>query len=338
MRILDFSDGFESSVEPTASPVAASAISNTPSGNLAATNVQAALNELQSDIDTRATSTSLSDHISDSSSAHAASAIANTPSGNLAATDVQSALNEIQSDIDTRATSSSVSDHISDSSSAHAASAISNTPSGNLAATDVQGALNELQSSIDTALTNPMTTGGDVIYGGASGVATRLANGSSGQILTSSGGTSAPTWTTKGPVGFTARNYSNGTLTSGSTHTVVFNTVARDDNSAYNSSTGEYKVPFTGWCVIESEIGMAATAATATRQLFSYIRVNGAGISNIYTYAYTTNTITHRVYNSIQWYCTADDIITIVVENDLGATGTPQTGTGNSHFSVMLFV
>lgn len=41
---------------------------------------------------------------------------------------------------------------------------------------------------------NPMTTGGDIIYGGASGVATRLANGSSGQVLTSAGGTSAPTW------------------------------------------------------------------------------------------------------------------------------------------------
>lgn len=42
---------------------------------------------------------------------------------------------------------------------------------------------------------NPMTTGGDIIYGGASGVATRLANGSAGQVLTSAGGTSAHTWT-----------------------------------------------------------------------------------------------------------------------------------------------
>lgn len=45
-----------------------------------------------------------------------------------------------------------------------------------------------------SGMTNPMTTGGDIIYGGASGVPTRLANGSSGQVLTSSGGTSAPTW------------------------------------------------------------------------------------------------------------------------------------------------
>lgn len=41
---------------------------------------------------------------------------------------------------------------------------------------------------------NPMTTGGDIIYGAASGVATRLANGTAGQVLKSAGGTSAPTW------------------------------------------------------------------------------------------------------------------------------------------------
>lgn len=40
----------------------------------------------------------------------------------------------------------------------------------------------------------PMTTGGDIIYGGASGTGTRLANGSSTQVLTSNGGTAAPSW------------------------------------------------------------------------------------------------------------------------------------------------
>lgn len=42
------------------------------------------------------------------------------------------------------------------------------------------------------------TTGGDLIYGGASGVPTRLANGSAGQVLTSNGGTSAPSWNSIG--------------------------------------------------------------------------------------------------------------------------------------------
>jgi len=54
------------SVENTIS-LPGTAIVNTPSGNLAAISVQAALNELQTDLDTRATSTALNDHMIDTS-------------------------------------------------------------------------------------------------------------------------------------------------------------------------------------------------------------------------------------------------------------------------------
>lgn len=137
-------------------------------------------------------------------------------------------------------------------------------------------------------------------------------------------------------VNMTARNYSNGTLASGASHTVILNTVASDTHGAYNSATGEYTVKVPGYYSINGEVGMAATAAAATRQLFLYIRVNGTGISNTYTYANTTSSITHRVQARVNWYCNAGDIITLVAENDLGATGTPQTGTGNSNFSISL--
>lgn len=64
---------------------------------------------------------------------------------------------------------------------------------------------------------SPMTTGGDIIYGGASGAGTRLANGSAGQVLTSAGTTLAPTWTTVSSTG-TANTFalfsSGGALTS----------------------------------------------------------------------------------------------------------------------------
>ena len=67
------------------------------------------------------------------------------------------------------------------------------------------GPTNVTLPTTGTLMANPMTTGGDVIYGGASGAPTRLANGSSGQVLTSAGGTSAPTWSTiVGLTGFTS--------------------------------------------------------------------------------------------------------------------------------------
>ena len=51
---------------------------------------------------------------------------------------------------------------------------------------------------------SPMTTGGDLIYGGASGAGTRLANGTAGQVLTSAGTTVAPTWATPASSGVTS--------------------------------------------------------------------------------------------------------------------------------------
>jgi len=48
-------------------------------------------------------------------------------------------------------------------------------------------------ANIKSAL-NPMTTGGDLVYGGTSGVETRLANGTEGQVLQSNGTTLAPSW------------------------------------------------------------------------------------------------------------------------------------------------
>lgn len=89
----------------------ASAISNVPTGNLAATDVQGALDELQTELDGTATDADLTAHINDATDAHAASAITNTPSGNLAATDVQGAVDELQSDIDTRALASDLTTH-----------------------------------------------------------------------------------------------------------------------------------------------------------------------------------------------------------------------------------
>lgn len=47
---------------------------------------------------------------------------------------------------------------------------------------------------IQSDVPNAMTTGGDTIYGGASGIPTRLPNGTAGQVLTSNGTTVGPSW------------------------------------------------------------------------------------------------------------------------------------------------
>lgn len=163
-----------------------------------------------------------------SSSAHAASTITNTPSGNLAATNVQAALNELQTELDGKLT-----DGFNIIGNSKLATVATQTIKGrttalagnveDLTPTQVTAMLNTMvgdsgsggtkglvpapaagdatkfftgAGTYVSGLTNPMTTAGDTIYGGASGIPTRLANGTAGQVYTSSGGTSAPTWTT----------------------------------------------------------------------------------------------------------------------------------------------
>jgi hypothetical protein len=131
--------------------------SNTTSG-LTATDVQAAIDEVEGRVDSAESnistnSTNLSNHLADAVDAHDASAISyvNTTSG-LTATEVQAAIDEVEGRVDTAETG--LSDHLADATDAHDASAISNVPAGNLAATDVQAALNELQTDIDTRATS----------------------------------------------------------------------------------------------------------------------------------------------------------------------------------------
>lgn len=77
--------------------------------------------------------------------------------------------------------------------------------------------LKDSSGAVVNLITNPMTTAGDTIYGGASGVPTRLAGGTSGYVLTSNGTTSAPSWQAGGGGGSSAvlgaKTYSTGSDT-----------------------------------------------------------------------------------------------------------------------------
>lgn len=143
---------------------AASAIGLTPTGDVAATTVQAGIAELAAEKATAASvtavQTSVSDHLADPTDAHAGTAITNTPSGTVAATTVQAAINELDSEKATTGSvatvQSNLTTHTSAPAGAHAGTAISNTPAGNVAATTVQAAINELDS--EKATTGSVTT------------------------------------------------------------------------------------------------------------------------------------------------------------------------------------
>jgi len=84
-------------------------------------------------------------------------------------------------------------------------------------------------STAGTLMLNPMTTAGDIIYGGASGAPTRLAGSATNNyVLTYNTGTTAPVW-----AAVTAIPYTPSTLISNSTTTAVaFNSYFIDTTAA----------------------------------------------------------------------------------------------------------
>jgi predicted transcriptional regulator len=138
----------------------ASAISVSPTGNLGSTDVQAALQELQGDVD------DINDTLSNLSAE--ASAITVVPAGNIGSTNVQAAIEELDSEKVAKAGDTMtgfLTLHADPTADMHAstkkyvddeigalsfeASAISVSPTGNLGSTDVQAALQELQGDVD---------------------------------------------------------------------------------------------------------------------------------------------------------------------------------------------
>lgn len=145
---------------------------------------------------------------------------------------------------------------------------------------------------------SPMTTGGDIIYGGASGTGTRLANGTSGQVLQSSGTTAAPVWATvpgnttvlKAPTlqSFTSTGTQTGWLFTISTST----TCAVGDTYTNNSNT--YTVRQALSAQSGQVLWMSGTGATSGTTL---TRSAGAGTSSI-TFSVKIATATYTTPSS----------------------------------------
>lgn len=93
---------------------ASNTITTAASGNLSAVELNAALAELQTDIDSRSTAAAVTDHLNDASDAHDASAISFAAVGTIAATDAQTAIAEVATDA-----ASALSSHEADTSSIH---------------------------------------------------------------------------------------------------------------------------------------------------------------------------------------------------------------------------
>ncbi len=139
---------------------AASAITNTPAGTIAATTVQAAINELDGDITA---------HLADTVDAHDASAISFVPVGTIAATDAQTAIAEVATDA-----ASALATHV----------AAADPHPGYLTTAEGDAAYQPLDADL-TALAG--ASNGILTRTGAGTVASRVVTGTSNQISVANG-------------------------------------------------------------------------------------------------------------------------------------------------------
>lgn len=129
--------------------------------------------------------------------------------------------------------------------------------------TDVNGSGN--WDTCPGGMTNPMTTGGDLIYGGASGTPTRLANGSAAQYLQSAGGTSAPVWDT-----LTLNDIGNATSSKAWSNGQFTTTITSSNNTTALFTIDSFSAAQTG-----ASMGVTSTSTSGGTGL----SINAAGTS-----------------------------------------------------------
>ena len=182
---------------------------------------------------------------------------------------------------------------------------------------------------------SPMTTSGDIIYGGASGTGTRLAAGTNGHVLTLASG--VPTWAAAGGGSsvYASAQYTDGTAgtsVNATTYTTIPMATADFEDTGYSNTSGVITVTDAGRYKIESFVSVTGTtsnyrwtgrmavvkgASTVLKEIDGgYIRAtSGANYTNI--------SITHVVDLA------ASDTIKIQIKRISTTTGNATTTANN---------
>lgn len=214
---------------------------------------------------------------------------------------------------------------------------------------------------------SPMTTGGDLIYGGASGTGTRLANGTAGQFLQSNGTTTAPTWVAASPLTTKGDLYTYSTVNARQAVGTDGQGIIADSNQTngiryqdcYPKNyivNSDAEVGTEGWATYADAAGnipVDGTGGTATSLTFSRstsspldgvgsfsmaqansTSLQGKGVS----YAFTIDSADQAKPLAIQFNYNASS--TFVAANGITAPlndGTTTTNAGNSDIEVFIY-
>lgn len=188
---------------------------------------------------------------------------------------------------------------------------------------DGASAIRTLGSSVDTTLKNlnPSTTLGDIEYrSSTANVNTRLGIGTTGQVLTVSGG--VPAWTTLsggGFVGCMVYRGSNLSVSNDTFTTVAFDNEEYDTNGFHDNSTNNSRITIPsgkdGYYHFQA---FASWATNSTNQRAMRFSVSDGRLYNNYGGAASGPTYGTSAYISTTFYCDAGDYVELKVLQNSG--------------------
>lgn len=175
-------------------------------------------------------------------------------------------------------------------------------------------------------------TNGTVVYDGT--IIETVPPGTSGDVLTSNGPGSPPSYQSSatGPaVNFStylASNTSANQTGDGTIAPVICDTVVTDTNSAYNTTTGIYTVPVTGFWQFNFNVFMFRLGGTNSVVIID-VSINGSPLRTYELNFENIQTSGEAILNSsINWAATAGD--TIQVAAQVAGSGSPNIGFGGT--------
>lgn len=180
-------------------------------------------------------------------------------------------------------------------------------------------------------LTNPMTTGGDIIYGGAGGTPTRLANvgSATNAALISNGGTNAPSWANSELVYYNTSNTSISNVGSGSVISWT-NKVIDTNNRVTVSSNWAYTAATTGPYQISAAVTFATATWSVAKQFYMQLYVNGIQQAIIaFQFAWSANGTFITLNGSIALPLNANDVVQFRAFNNNGVQALDGVNTNN---------
>jgi hypothetical protein len=205
---------------------------------------------------------------------------------------------------------------------------------GVTAGTGISGGGTSGTVTVTNSMATAITTAGDLIKGTGSGTFDRLGIGSTGQVLTVSGG--APSWATPaGGASFSgARAYASGTqnINTATSTVLTWNSESFDSNSYHSTSsnTGRLTVPATGYYIING-LCMFNVNGTGVR-IIECKKNNTTSVAYIEEAATTLAATASSVQFSAVVYATASDYFEMIAYQNSGSTISTYVGGEQFNF------